>query len=106
MKIIRTVGNSNPAGITINPGFYALAATILTNMTADEALHTFCDLPRVAVGRRQAGNGKSELILQTAAEHPDLNNAEIGRLVGCSREMVRYVLKQKKRTHKVAGNDK
>ena len=106
MKILRTVGNSNPAGITINPGFYALAATILTNMTAEEALHTFCDLPRAAESHRQKGNGKSELILQTAAEHPDLNNAEIGRLVGCSREMVRYVLKHKKRKHKVAGNDK
>ena len=106
MKILRTFGNNNPAGITVNPGVYALAAAILTDMTGEESLQEFCGLPLGGEGRKRPGRGKSALILQAAAEHPDLNNSEISRLVGCTREMVRYVLKHKRPQRKKAGNGK
>ncbi len=100
MKILRTFGNYNPAGITVNPGYYALAASILTNMSVEESLQKFCGLPRGGEERRQEGKGKGDRILQAKAAHPDLNNSEIGRLIGCTREMVRYVLMKHKQQEK------
>ncbi len=38
MKILRVFGNSNPSGITIYPGYYALVGCILLNMTVEEAI--------------------------------------------------------------------
>jgi hypothetical protein len=96
MKIITTIGNYNPSGITINEGYIALLAALLTNMTPDEALRKICDFPSAVESRRQTNKGKSELILQALEDNPGLSNSEIGRRLGCSREMVRIVKKMKK----------
>ena len=104
MKILRTFGNSNPAGITINEGYIALLACICSDMSGEEALHRVCGLPLGGISRKRPGIGKSDLILQATAENPGLNNSEIARRVGCTREMVRYVLKKKTKKQKKAGN--
>ncbi len=100
MKIITTIGNYNPSGITINEGYIALLAALLTNMTPDEALRKICDFPSAVESCRQTNKGKSELILQALEDNPGLSNSEIGRRVRCSREMVRIVRKKIKK----AGN--
>lgn len=38
MKILRAFGNYNASGIVINPGYYALAACLLCNMSVEEAI--------------------------------------------------------------------
>ena len=37
-KVLRVWGNHNPAGITFNPGYYALAACLLSDMSVEEAI--------------------------------------------------------------------
>ena len=97
MKIITTIGNYNPSGITINEGYIALMAAILTNMTTDEALRKVCGFPGAIESRRETNIGKSELIRQALEDNPGLSNSEIGRRVRCSREMVRIVRKNMKK---------
>ncbi len=105
MKILRSFNSNNPAGIVFNPGYIALAAALLTDMSGEEALHEFCGLPCGGAARKQAGRGKRPLILQAMKEHPELSYSAIGRLVGCTREMVRYVANRKKPKRKKAGNE-
>lgn len=38
MKCIQVFGNSNPAGTEIYPGYYALAACLILNMTVEESI--------------------------------------------------------------------
>ena len=38
MRVLRVWGNHNPSGIVINPGYYALAACLLCDMSVEEAI--------------------------------------------------------------------
>jgi predicted HTH transcriptional regulator len=86
----------NPSGIVINPGWYALAGAIL-GLEVEEAIHQICGVPYGGDRRksnRYKGLGKSEKILKLYKENPEIPNSKIAEVVGCSREMVRYVLKR------------
>ena len=94
MKILRTFGNTNPAGIVINDGWIALAAAILCEMSVDEALHRVCGIPFGKRNQRHGGCGVSEKIIKLYREMPELHNNEIAAIIGCTREMVTIVLKR------------
>ena len=94
MKVLRTFSNSNPAGIIINDGWIALAAAILCGISVDEALHRVCDIPFGRRNQRNGGCGISEKIIRLYREKPELHNCEIAATIGCTREMVRIVLKK------------
>ena len=94
MKVFRTFGNSNPAGIIINDGWIALAAAIICEMSVDEALHRVCGIPFGRRNQRIGGRGISDKILKLYWEKPELHNSEIASIIGCTREMVRIVLKK------------
>ena len=93
MKLLMTIGNYNPAGIVINEGWIALAAAIC-GLSAEDALHKICGIRPGGEYRRRGGCGKTEKILKLFKENPDLHNSEIAEKVGCTREMVRIVLKR------------
>ena len=94
MKALRMFGNSNPAGIIINDGWIALAAAIICEMSVDEALHRVCGIPFGRRNQRYGGCGITEKIIGIYREKPELHNSEIAAVAGCTREMVRIVLKK------------
>lgn len=94
MKVLRSFGNSNPAGIIINDGWIALATAIICGINVDEALHRVCGIPFGRRNQRYGGCGITEKIIRIYMERPDLHNSEIAVIAGCTREMVRIVLKK------------
>lgn len=96
MITYRTFGNSNPAGIEINDGYYALLGAIL-GLEVEESLHKICGIPYGGDRRksnRHKGLGKSEKIIEIYRANPTLPNSKIAEMVDCTREMVRYVLRR------------
>ena len=94
MKVLRVWGNSNPSGIVINEGWFALAAAIIGDLTVEEALRKVCDIQTGGNQRWQPGRGKGDQILKIHAAHPELSNTEIALQVGCTRENVRLILRK------------
>lgn len=94
MKVLRTFGNSNPAGTILNDGWIALAAAIIYGISVDEALHRVCGIPFGKRNQRYGGCGMTVKIIRLYRERPDLHNSEIAAMIGCTREMVRIVLKK------------
>lgn len=94
MKILRVFGNYNPSGIIINDGWIALAACVYGDMSVEWALHVICGMGYGGDNRRKQGQGRAKDILQMHKEAPELTNQQIAARIGCSREMVRLVLKQ------------
>ena len=87
---------NNPSGIMINDGYYALLGALM-GLSVDEALHKICGIKVGGDQRknnRHKGLGKKEKILELYRNFPNMHNSEIARIVDCSREMVRYVLKE------------
>lgn len=93
MKVLRTFGNSNPASIIINVEWIALAAAIC-GLSVDEALHRICGIPFGRRHQRYGGCGITEKIIRLYRERPELHNSVIAAIAGCTREMVRIVLKK------------
>lgn len=93
MKVLRSFGNSNPAGIVINDGWIALAAAIC-GLSIDESLYRVCGIPFGRRHQRYGGCGITDKVLRLYRERPELHNSEIAAVIGCTREMVRIVLKK------------
>lgn len=94
MKALRVFGNYNPSGIVINEGWIALAACVYGDLSVEWALHVVCGMGYGGDNRKKRGTGRATEILQLHKEVPALTNQEIATRIGCSREMVRLVLKQ------------
>ena len=92
MKVLRVWGNSNPSGIVINEGWFALAAAIIGDLTVEEALRKVCDMQTGGNQRWQPGRGKEDLILEMHAAHPELSNTEIALKVGCTTACTKGIL--------------
>lgn len=93
-----TCGN-NPSGISVNPGWYALAECILAKSKPSEALSRLCGLqdiskprtytPRVYVAPDKKVNAK---VLEIYFSNPTLQNTEIAKMVGRSKTFVSRIL--------------
>jgi len=94
MKIMRAFGNYNPSGLVINDGWIALAACVYGNLSVEWALHIICGMRYGGEHRSKPGQGKAADILRIHREEPELTNQQIATQIGCSREMVRLVLKR------------
>ena len=94
MKVLRVFGNYNPSGIVINDGWIALAACVYGNLSVEWALHVVCGMGYGGDNRRKRGQGRATDILRIHREEPELTNQQIAVQIGCSREMVRLVLKR------------
>ena len=90
------IASNNPSGIVINDGYYALLGAIVFGLEVEEALHKICGTKYGGDNRkknRRNGQGKTERILQIYNENPTMKNSKIAEVVGCTREMVRIVLR-------------
>ena len=94
--LYRAYVSTNPAGIIINDGYYALLACLIGNLDAEESLYKVCGVPYGDKRQfnRHNGLGKSEEILRLYKENPAMPNSKIATIVDCTREMVRHVLKR------------
>ena len=100
---------NNPAGITINLGWYALAECIYANTNSGTSLFKWCGLhqnpkglykqPLVKKQRKPKkkrpgvkGHPKTDRIIELYFANPVLKNKDIAKMVGCTAEMVSKVL--------------
>ena len=106
-----TCGN-NPAGITINLGWYALAECIWAESNSGAALFRWCGLHQHPQGEEKPepppqkpkpkkkpkkrpgvkGHPKTDKIIALYIKNPNLRNKEIAKKVRCTQEMVSKVL--------------
>ena len=94
MKALRTFSSNNPNGISIEDGWLALYAAVCYDLSAEEAILRVCGPD--AYGFRdpvKMQRDKQEAVMEAYNSNPGLNNSELARLVGCTREMVRRTLK-------------
>ena len=89
------IASHNPAGCDINDGWYALAATIVYGLSADEAIYRICGQRPSSrePGKKKDKKNLKNKILKIHKIHPEYNSRAIASSAGCSEEMVRYTLK-------------
>jgi hypothetical protein len=102
----RIWASSNPSGIIINPGYYALAEAILTNHRIYDIMRKWCNvvdalpaaLPapekveRKKRKYRRVAPTKTKKIIKLYHKNKKMKNKRIAEIVGCTPEMVGKVL--------------
>lgn len=92
---------SNPSGIVINNGWYALAECILVKTHPSKALLRWCGLRYDATKPRKKYTPRDyvppdatlrERVLEIYRNNPNLQNTEIAKMVGRSKTFVSRVL--------------
>lgn len=93
-----TCGN-NPAGITINYGWYALAECVYVGTAIGTALYRWCGLHQHPKRKNKSYTpqkpgqpNKTDRIIKLYHRNPKLRNKDIAERVGCTKEMVSKVL--------------
>ena len=90
--LYKTYTSSNPAGVQINLGVYALCEAILTKkrkFDGVQALKKWCGIeepPRD--GRKDKPAPKTESVIKVYEQNKELKNIQIAEIVGCTPEMV------------------
>ena len=114
--LYRTYASHNPAGIVINPGWYALAEAILTHTHIDRIMRRWFGIKEdpVKIRKRKRLPHKkkhpspiTDKILAMYRANKKLQNIEIAEMVGCTPRMVCIALRKhgirrykKRRTNK------
>jgi len=96
--LYRTYTSSNPAGVQINLGVYALVECICTDGNPQAILDKWCGTGehlnhREKRDKRHDGS-KTKKIIRLLRKDNTLRNTEIAKRVGCTREMVTIVLRR------------
>lgn len=97
----RTFGNYNPAGIDINPGWYALAVAIICDVAIDEAcayiregkIFNRCKKQNERQSACKRNPGKKTLRVLAAHEKwPEMSSRKLAETLGISRTTICKVL--------------
>lgn len=92
-KVYRQFGNSNPAGIEINLGYYALLECIVTNHHSKKVLQRWCGITEKIVGRKYGGRSKLDIQKLKQIMHDRfLTPQVISEYAGCSRQKISTML--------------
>lgn len=98
MTIYRKFGNSNPAGVFINAGYYALLGAIY-GLSVEEALSKICLVPYGGDIRKRQAVRKGEKVsvdvekLRSAMNCKCLSYRTLGELVGYSQTKIAQTVK-------------
>lgn len=95
MKILRAFGNSNPSGVTIYPGYYALVGCILLNMTVEEAIAKIIYGVDVSAELKPHKGPSKRSEICKAYKQGIKDYAELARRFNCSRAYVWEALTKK-----------
>jgi len=107
IQVIDHWGNSNPSGIVINYGYYALAEAILTEHRIYDIMRRWCNvvdalpdpLPIIPKPKKKKKPKvvrvlKTDKIIALYRKNPKLQNIQIAKKVGCTEEMVGKALRK------------
>ena len=106
IQVIDHWGNSNPSGIVINYGYYALAECILTEHRIYDVMRRWCNVvdalptPLEQIKKRKKrrpgvkGHPKTDMIIKLYRRNPKMKNIQIAEKVGCTKEMVCIALRK------------
>lgn len=95
MKVMQKFGNYNPSGITIYPGWYALAACLICNMTVEEsiAIIVYGQESNAEVKPRKKPNKRAEICKAYRQGVKDYQ--KLANRFGCSKRYVWLSLTKK-----------
>ena len=99
IKIHQSWASENPSGVVINPGWYALAEAILTKRSCCEVLQKWCGVSESRGWKKKdasvTGEKMEKILKLYKRNRGKIQNKEIARRVGCTKEYVGIVLKKK-----------